>query len=488
MISTAEETQRAEQAAFVAGASAAEMMQKAAYGVFEVVQQFFPRPGYALVFCGKGNNAGDAIAAARFLTSLGWRAELRLIFPLDQLSPLARLEYDAFVAIPQPPLPPIPHPRIILDGLLGLGATGEPRPPIAEAIAEINRLRLEQGFRVVAIDFPSGLDTTTGQPAEHCVRADITVAIGTIKTSHLADSATDFVGRIAHVPLPEIDPKPEPEVQAAIPSILRSWLPPRNFNTHKGDYGRVGILAGSPGYFGAAVLCAMGALRAGAGLVTLFQHQNYFALLAAMCPPEIMVKPQEDFRAIIDADLDAIVIGPGLVGEKAGELAEILRQAQVPVVLDAGGFEALSGQPKILRLASGPRILTPHPGEFQRFYRPTAKDRAGMVREFVQQFPCVLLLKGARTVIGAPGRPLYYNTTGSPAMSTGGMGDVLAGVIGGLAAQKLRVSQAAILGAWACGRAAEIALANGESEQSLVASQIPQYLGAAFRSLHEGVY
>ncbi|MCX7713056.1 MAG: NAD(P)H-hydrate dehydratase [Chthoniobacterales bacterium] len=484
MICSAEETIRAEQAAFTAGASASEMMQRAALGVANVIRQFFPKPGNLLVFCGKGNNAGDAIATARYLCSMGWRAELRFAYPVEQLNSLARLEYETFLATPQPPQPLPSSPKVILDGLLGLGATGEPRPPISEAISEIIQLRQSQGYRVVAVDFPTGLDTHSGQPASQCVRADITVAIGTIKTSHISDSATDFVGRIAFVPLPEIEPTPEPDIQASIPQILLSWLPPRNFDTHKGNYGHVGIIAGSPGYFGAAVLCAMGALHAGAGLVTLFQRRDYFPLLSAMCPPEIMVQPQEDYRNILKADLDVLVIGPGLVGENTNEVGEVFRQANIPIILDAGGFEILGGHPKILRLVSGPRILTPHPGEFSRFYRPTAKDRPSIVREFVQQFPCVLLLKGARTVIGAPGRPLFFNTTGSPGMATGGMGDVLAGVIGGLVAQSMRPSQAAILGAWLCGRAAEIALTSGESEQSLIATHIPHYLGQAFHSLY----
>ena len=473
-----------ERAAIATGADPASLMAEAGLGVARAATRFFQHPGCVRVFCGKGNNAGDALVAAKHLLSAGWHVDVRCAFPAEEMSPVIR-KLLADIGNEEEPSPDrlAPGPFVILDGLLGLGSSGEPREPVLSAIREINRLREAAGAFVIAVDVPSGLDLEMAKPSADCVRADCTVTFGACKEELLADAATDFVGRIEIVPLAEIGIPETTDRLAITPALLRPWMPARHFDSYKGNYGHVGIIAGSIGYLGAAKLCALGALHGGAGLVTLLAKREIYPFLAPILPPDVMLQPVEDFRASLDMEFDSIVLGPGLVGEKALEIIEIIRMAECPAIVDAAAFAHLAAALKILRLVNGPRILTPHMGEMDRIYRTQNRSRSELALDFVQDYPCVLLLKGARTLIAAPDRPLMYNTTGTPGMSTGGMGDVLSGIIGALAAQHVRPQRAAALGAWISGRAAELAISAEHSVETLSASEIPRFLGAAFREL-----
>ncbi len=489
MVLTPQKMKQAEDAALARGVSAENLMEKAGFGIARVVSQFFPNPGICSVFCGKGNNGGDALVAAKHLLMAGWQVEVDCAFSSEEMS---RTAHDQLILLETLPvkqrsaLERCPH--VVLDGLLGLGSSGEPRNPIPEKIAVINQLREKEGAHVFAIDFPSGLDGETGVASSSCVRADVTVALGCCKTGLLQDTATDHVGRLALVPLPELELTSTGKSDLATPALLREWLPPRNFDSHKGTFGRVAIIAGSAGYFGAAKLCCSGALHGGAGLVTLLAKPSVYPYMAMDIAPEIMVQQVDDYRVVFDSSYDAIVLGPGLVGESAPEINEIIRMASCPAVVDAGALDHLSQSLKNLRLVNGPRILTPHPGEMARIVHMEKRTREKVASEFVSTYPCVLLLKGSRSVVAAPGHSVTFNSTGTPGMGTGGMGDVLSGLIAALLAQGIKPMRAATLGAWLSGRAAEIALISGQSEHSLSASQIPLFLGRAFQSLRDGDY
>lgn len=489
MIVTPQQMKSVEAEAFAKGISAATLMEIAAKGIASVIVQFYPTPGICRVFCGKGNNGGDAIGAAYYLAKAGWEIKIDCCYPDSEMSPLARENLHALrnnTSISNFSL--AAKSCVILDGLLGLGASGEPQEAIANKIQEIEHLRQTNSAKVFSIDIPTGLDGLTGVPAKTCVQADVTITLGAAKAGLLTDTATHYVGRLACVPLPGLE-YPTTENQDIItPELIKAWLPPRNFDSYKNKFGHTAIIAGSPGYFGAARLCCLGALHAGAGLVTLLTRPQNYPYLVSVCPPEVMVQIVNDLRDVLKTPYDSIAVGPGLVGESQAEIGEIIRMADCPVVVDAGAMDVLASSLKILRLTSAPRVLTPHPGEMERFYRKIGTTRAELVTKFVDEYPCVLLLKGARTVVAAPGKPLLYNTSGSPAMSTGGVGDVLTGVIGALIGQGLRPTQAASLGAWVCGRAAEVAVSNGESEESFSASMIPSYLGQAFQSLKLATY
>lgn len=489
MIVTAAEMLAAERSALAEGASVEALMEEAALGVARTVVGLASKPGTCEVVIGKGNNAGDALAAACLLQEQGWSVRVTPAYPIEEMEPAPK-RYWLELRERGGTLKNTLHkgPYVLLDGLLGLGAYGEPREPILSLVQYIERVRRRDGAMVVAIDGPSGLDWETGLPHLSCVHADWTVTFGACKSALLSDEATDYVGRIEVVPLrglhfPAPPTREEYGAELLTTSLLRSWLAPRHFDSYKGTYGRVAIVAGAIGYLGAALLCAQGALHGGAGLVTLFAKPQLYPFLASAAPPEVMVRPVNDFRVLLDEDFDSLVIGPGLVGEPVIEIIEIIRNMECPTVLDAEAIKVLGNQLKSLRLANGPRILTPHPGEMRRLFPRSDLSRAELVTTFIDQNPCALLLKGARTLIGAPGRPLYYNSTGHPGMGTGGMGDVLSGVIGALAAEGLRSQRAAALGAWLCGRAAELALVAGESQESLSAGMIHKFIGPAFNDL-----
>jgi hydroxyethylthiazole kinase-like uncharacterized protein yjeF len=487
MLVTCEEMKRAEEEAFATGVSAEDLMEQAGRGIAEVVRQFHPVPGACIVVSGKGHNAGDAFVAARHLANWGWTIGLRPAFAESDLASLAAKK-RAEISSAESGVP-LRGVRVVLDGLLGIGARGEPREAIAEAIQEINTLRAE-GAWVLAIDIPSGLDGDSGVPSSCCVEADLTVAIAAVKQGLVADAAINAVGRLALVPLPDLT-VPENSWRAAFSPELRGWNPPRPFDTHKGMAGRIGIVAGSPGFLGAARMCTAAAVRAGGGLVTCFARREVADALAASCVPEVMVKAVDHYREVLEANLDVIAIGPGLGTAQAGDVQSLFREARQPMVVDADALNILSPDPSLLKHAAGPRLLTPHPGEMQRLFSQDGRTRQAWLEDFVSRYPVTLLLKGARTLIGAAEGAKYYNTTGHPGMASGGMGDVLTGVCAALIGQAKDRSlvQNSVLGAWVCGRAAERKVSHGGgSFESLCASDVIAHLGEAFTDLRAGAW
>ena len=243
-------------------------------------------------------------------------------------------------------------------------------------------------------------------------------------------------------------------------------------------------MAGSLGFVGAGVLCSQSAVRAGGGLVTLYTiADDSYPLLAVKAAPEVMVKPVRDYREVLDDRLTAIAIGPGLGTAHQDPVLDIVRNFDGPMVVDADALNLVSRQTETLSKIAGPRLLTPHPGEMKRLW-PVEAGRPETVRAFTDRFAVALLLKGARTLIGQKGKPLSYNATGTPGMATGGSGDVLTGVCGALLGQHLEPYDAARLGAWLCGRAAELAVET-ESEESMLPSDTLRYLGQAFKELRD---
>jgi len=487
---TSAQMRDAENAAFARGVSAEALMNHAGAGIARSLQQFFPRPGSCLVFSGKGNNGGDALVAAARLKRAGWHTDVHLSFPESQCSDLLRKKITEFrdtpavaAAVSAANASETPAATVILDGLLGLGSKPPLRDPILVACREINRLRQEQGAYVFAVDQPTGLDGDSGEADRDCVIADFTVTIAATKRGLIADDATNFVGRLEVVPLSDLPLEAADETVACTAS-LRGLLPRRQFNAHKNQFGRVGIVAGSRGFAGAATMCAWGALRGGAGLVEVFVPENIYEIAAAAAPFESMVKPVKSYRDLIEEKIDVWGIGPGLGKDNANEIIELIQRAESPMVVDADALNIISANVSILENCRGPRLLTPHPGEMKRLAGDQKISRAELAGKFTGEFPVTLLLKGSRTVVAESGKRISYNTTGNPGMATGGMGDVLTGVCAALLAQNLSPFDAARIGAWACGRAAELALFNNsDSEQSLLPRDVLTNLGHAFREL-----
>jgi len=481
----------AEEAAFARGITAEALMDQAGEGIARALTRFFPRPGKCIVFAGKGHNAGDALVAARRLGEAGWRIETRLTFSEKELSALTSKKWrelvDASLCEARvPALPPLlsraPRPTIILDGLLGLGAHPPLREPIRSACCEINSLRAQA--RIIAIDLPTGLDGDSGAADPDAVRADFTITVGAAKSGLVADSAIDLVGRLEVVPLDELSADESGAGELTIPESLRDLLPRRRYSAYKNQFGRIGIVAGSRGFTGAAVMCSLGALRAGAGLVELFVPEEIYEIVATAAAPEVMVKPVTSYAALLEEPIDVWALGPGLGKARAGEILALILDAKQPMVVDADGLNILAEHSATLNEMQGARLLTPHPGEMQRLFPTDKISRAEIATKFCAKHAVTLLLKGSRTIIAEAGQPLSYNTTGNPGMATGGMGDVLTGVCAALLGAKLAPRDAARLGAWLCGRAAELAVFDGNaSEESLLPRDVLDHLGAAFNEL-----
>ena len=490
MLVTASQMKAAEERAFREGSSPESLMNEAAAGLAASIRQFFPEPQTAVVYCGKGNNAGDALLAAVHLLSSGWRVLVRCAAPLGEMTPLARKPLEKLPSsVIVGEVPEIRGELLLIDGLLGIGVTGAPRGLVADLIMEMNRIRMDQGAFSVSADLPSGLEATTGEVFTPCVEADLTVTFGAVKTGLVADGATRVTGRLALVSLPALSYGEGDPATVATAVGLRRLLPLRNFDTFKGNYGRIGILAGSPGFLGAARIASAAAVHAGGGLVTLYALPECYGELASSCLPEVMVRPVSSWEAVLAERNDVLALGPGLGREHDAQVRGIVERAPIPCVVDADALNAVSTEPTLLRHCAAPRLLTPHPGELERLFPCEGRSRRSWAEEFVQAYPTTLLLKGARSLVAERNAAPSFNTTGNPGMGSGGMGDALTGVCAALIGSGRSPREAALLGAWICGRAAEIAVFNGgESQESLSASSVIGNIGGAFRSLRNGDY
>ena len=523
-ILTSAQMRAAEETAFAQGVQVEALMNQAGAGVAQAVAKFFPKPGKCIVFAGKGHNAGDALVAAERLGRLGWKIEVRLAFKLEDCSELMRKKLEELRRRPPQVLGATPSragstdlgvtllelhaevagelaaaeerigveayvgtaaPLIILDGLLGVGARPPLREPVRAACRSINRLRATNDAHVFAVDIPTGLDGDSGKVDRDCVVADFTITIGFAKAGLIADGAPNYVGRLEVVPLADLHPPDKkPKEIIASPQAFQGLLPRRQYGAYKNQFGRIGVVAGSKGFIGAALMTSQGALRAGAGLVEVFVPEEIYEIVAAAAPMEAMVKPVQSYRDLLKEKADVWAVGPGLGQSRAAQILELIEKLKQPMVLDADGLNIVSEKTSILKRCKGQRLLTPHPGEMKRIYPGEKQSRAQTATTFCNRFPVTLLLKGSRTIVAERNRPLSYNTTGNPGMATGGMGDVLTGVCAGLVGQGLSLYNAARVGAWLCGRAAEIAIFNnGQSEQSLLARDVLDHLGDAFDEL-----
>jgi hydroxyethylthiazole kinase-like uncharacterized protein yjeF len=520
---TSAQMRSAEKAAFARGVEVEALMDQAGAGIARAVAKFFPRPGTCVVFAGKGHNTGDALVAAQRLRSRGWRIEVRLAFKEDDCSELMRKKLDALrdtaakipdwteqaghdvgitivelfaymadsLAAAQDAIAAEAYldtasPIIVLDGLLGVGARPPLREPVRGACRQINQLRSKKNAYVFAVDLPTGLDGDSGKTERDCVIADFTVTIGFAKSGLVADSALNFVGRLEVVPLPDLAAEGRFKELVAAPYSLAPLLPRRKFSAYKNQFGSIGVVAGSKGFIGAALMTTEGALRAGAGLVEVFVLEEIYEIVAAAAPMEAMVKPLESYRDLLKEKIDVWALGPGLGKSCAAEILELIEKSKQPMVVDADGLNILADKISVLRRCKGKRLLTPHPGEMERLFASKKQSRMQTATKFCNRFPVTLLFKGSRTIVCERNRAFSYNTTGNPGMASGGMGDVLTGVSAGLAGRGLSFYDAARLGAWVCGRAAEIAIfRHGASEESLLASDVLDHLGEAFNELRD---
>ncbi len=482
MLVTCEQMQEAERAHFSDGTSPEPYMDEAGRKCAEAVRDFFPVPSRAEVFVGKGNNGGDALVVGRWLKEWGWRIKLHFSHGREEISKLAAkklLEFEqneidvGFTG----------RDTVLIDGLLGIGAQGDLRGGIREQADRINEMRREKFATCFAIDIPTGLNANTGEPGEGAVVADYTLSITVPKLGFASDAAVNHLGRIVEIPLDIPVPEGDETKRFLFPSNLLPRLKRRNFDTHKGEAGRVTVIAGSRGFAGAAVMAAESASHAGAGLVTVCVPDEIYPIVASKCSPEIMVKPVGDYSETAEIRTDVFAIGPGLGDTVSGEILDIISTHAAKTVVDADALNALARSPERLKSLPANRLLTPHPGELARL-SDRKGDRVSLTRELANEWGVTLLHKGARTVISTPGRPVEINTTGHPGMASGGMGDVLTGVCAALAGQGIDLHDAACVGSWLLGRAAELARDENEiAPESVTAAAVSEKIGSALRDL-----
>jgi NAD(P)H-hydrate epimerase len=465
------------------------------------------------VLCGKGNNGGDGLAAARYLAREGIVPEIVLLAAADRVQgdaarnlALARAaglhvrevaDEDAWIADP----PRLVPPRMVLDAILGTGVRGGARGLAARAISDLNGC----GARVVSIDLPSGLDADTATVENPAVRAARTYALARPKPALVFWPAAAHAGELRVLPIGIPDEAVRLEesalewldVDAAAP-----LLPQRAADSHKGSYGHLLAVAGSRGKSGAAVLTARGALRTGVGLVTVATPASCQSEVA-MQQAELMTEPLPDgasgglaagspaIALELLASRSALALGPGLGQEPATQAAalQILAGARTPVVVDADALNALAaaGPSWPERLPRHVVVLTPHPGEAARLLdRTTAAvqcARLAAVRELAARSGAVVVLKGHRTLIGRRDGHVAINASGNPGMAAGGMGDVLTGVIGALLARGLEPFDAARLAVFAHGDAGD-RCAHERGQDGMLATDVAAMLPQALAALH----
>lgn len=490
------------------------LMENAGRAVCEVARETLGdvRNRKILVVCGPGNNGGDGFAAARHLHNAG--AQVHISFFGDrsrsrgdaltnlEIAEKMGLEID-FSGSLQRLRNHITASDLIIDALLGTGIKGELGGDLAEAIELINTCKKGQ---VIAVDIPSGVDADTGAtcgstPAGRAVEADCTVTFGLPKIGLLTYPGAGYVGRliVADISIPKEALDGCDSQVYLLDDHALTWPFERYAGSHKGDYGHLAIVAGSVGMTGAATLAAEGALRIGTGLVTVAIPQSLNDILEVKLTEAMTIPVAENgSRAFGTVSLeqvmeiiekrDAAVIGPGL-GRNEDTIAFVLglvKRITRPVVIDADGLFALSKDLSVLRDIRGLVVITPHPGEMATLLGTTVSEvqsnRLEVARDFAKSHDVTVVLKGAGTVVASPEGEAYINTTGTPGMATGGVGDVLSGMIGGLLAQGWSPEKAACAAVYIHGRAGEIA-AQELTEPSMIASDVARHIGDVVREL-----
>lgn len=466
------------------GISGLELMEKAGRGVAEAaLREMGEGPARVVVFTGKGNNGGDGFVAARYLRSAGVAVRVVSLCRLDELSGDAAgnaarwakegggtdevVTAGALAAAAAE----VEKADMVIDAVFGTGLAAAVSGHHAEAIKLINRL----SKKTLSVDIPSGIDATTGAVLGEAVNADLTATMAMPKLGLML-----FPGR-AHAGRVEVVDIGVPREATEDPSIkwnllgaedMRRALKPRKADSHKGSFGHLFVLAGSPGMTGAAFMAGTSAMRAGAGLVTVGVPESLHDIME-MKTTEVMTVglPETADRTFSRAAFDkikgllanktALLMGPGAAcsNELADLIGLILRETEVPLVIDADGLNSFAPRIASLKEAKAEVVLTPHPGEASRLLGvPVAEiqaDRVGAAERLVGETGATVVLKGASTVIAHPSGQVFLNPTGNPGLATAGTGDILAGMLGAFLAQGCGALDAACAAAYIHGLAAD---------------------------------
>ena len=457
--------------------------------------------GRVVVLCGGGNNGGDGFGTARWLHSYGVRVKVFLIGTTsekisgDAAMELAMLRTDGIVVnevIKEEDWYSvelaIERATVVVDAILGTGFSGELRPAAKRACQLINQL----AEHVVAVDIPTGVNADDGSSCSEAVKAETTVTMALPKIGMLLYPGKHHCGSVlvANIGMPtKLVNEYASQKYQITEAMVQRLLPLRAEDAHKGDAGRVVICAGSPGYTGAAALCGNAAVKAGAGLVSLLTPLACREVLAVKLTEVMVHGLLERMPGVLGsaatndvltrADVaDVLAIGPGLglADSTQQTVRDILAKVQVPVVIDADALTALKDHTELLTKMVAPKVLTPHAGEMARLtglpVETINRQRLNIAQKYAKEWQAVVVLKGAPTVVACPDGTVYVNSTGTKALATGGSGDVLTGIIAGLAAQGISLAEAAVCGVYLHGLAGSLAC----KDVGLGADEIAYYL------------
>ncbi len=429
----------------------------------------------AVLVCGKGNNGGDGLVAARQLARWGLRTSVVLLEDPGELREPAATNARRLDEVPGVRVRgfderglerELTRADVGVDALFGTGFRGMPEDEWAAAIAGLN----DAGVPVVAVDIPSGVNGATGRIEGEAVRAELTVTFGAPKLGAVLLPGAEHAGMVRVVDIGFPDDLVRAHAWLTEPSDVAAWLPARDADTHKRASGVLVVVAGSRGMTGAARLIATAAGRIGAGLITVAAPVGSMPQIqAGLIEPTFLSLPETTDGTVAAGAVavllerletaDALAIGPGLTtnDETTAFIRDVARRSPVPLVLDADALNAFAGDGDALADRRSDAVLTPHVGEFARLTgvkrRDLDADRPGHVRALANQTGAVALLKGSRTVIADPDGRLFVNVTGSPALATAGTGDVLTGMVGGLLARGIAPLESAATGAYLHGLA-----------------------------------
>lgn len=486
-----------------------QLMENAGRCCVEEIIAEFGLNGRAVVMAGKGNNGGDGYVIARLLSQKGWNVKVIILADREQISGDSAVNLDK---LPGPEINYCTHEGqlsalhmeeifqadVIIDALLGTGLRSDVSGIFLEAINLMN----SSGRPVVSVDIPSGIHGTTGRVLGEAVRAYITVTFAFAKLGHVLYPGAEHTGRlvVADIGIPQKLMEAADGYDFLDKDMMRPKLHRRDRQAHKGQFGHCLIIAGSTGKTGAAALAANSSVRAGSGLVTLAVAKGIHSILEVKTT-EAMTVPLPDAGnghlasgalATIEKLLigkNAVAIGPGLDThpETCALIRNLVETVTIPMVIDADGLNAIAEDITVLnRKQSDQIILTPHPGEMSRLLGTSIPDveaiRISVAQEFARNYGIFLVLKGARTIIASPDGKAAINGSGNPGMATGGVGDVLTGIIVSLLGQGYAAWDACRLGVFLHGFAADM-VAEEKGEIGLTATDIFEKLPYAYNRL-----
>lgn len=477
--------------------SSVQLMERAATACTAFILNHFPDSSFCII-AGTGNNAGDGLAIARLLDVSGLKTEVILTGnPLEgsadfktnlerlKLRPL--IEVHLFKSIDDIVLK---QGRVIVDCLFGTGIKKAIEGPTAQLIKAVNNC----GSKIISIDVPSGLpaDLKTEMLGSAIVKADITLSFHIPKISFLFEPFARFIGQL-HV----LDIGLNKAFHSNLPSDLhfnlheemKDLYRKRDRFSHKSSFGHGLLVAGSKGKIGAAVLSASAFLRSGAGLITAHIPACGYDIMQTTVPEAMCIADSKDelVSEIVSSNCDVIVAGPGIgtADRTAKALEELIKESNVPLVLDADALNLLAlNSAWWNELKNRELILTPHPGEFERLFQcgKDAIHQFEVLKQKAIEYSCIIVLKGAFTRIAMPNGEVYFNSSGNSGMSTAGSGDVLSGIIAGLMCSGYSSKEAALLGVYLHGLSGDIYAAQ-ESQESLTAGDLIKKMGAAWRRI-----